>query len=134
MMPGVAGAGCSGGQAARCSPVTSEEGGDPRGEVLGHGDQAEVTVVVHVERGVGKQPRHDPGVDEGDGVVVAGQDQHRLPDEGQGRQAGPARAGEQLEHVAALRSHPRVLVPQALGQVGLVEHLPPCSTAAMCRA
>ena len=78
---------------------------DHRRELVGLGDQRDVPAPVDVQAGVGEQPRHDPGVhDRDDRVVVPGDDQRRLPDQLQERQAAPARARGQLVVVAAPRA------------------------------
>ena len=69
--------------------------------------------MVDVQLGVGQQTPHDPGVDQRhDGVVVAGQQQGRLADPGQQRQAGPAGPGDQLVEVAAPGADPGVAVQE----------------------
>ena len=81
--------------------LRGQEARDERAELVGGGEQPEVAVVEDVERGVGQQRAHDPGVDQRDQrVVVPGEDQGGLPDERQGREARPADAGEELEEVA----------------------------------
>ena len=78
---------------------------------------------VDVQPGVGEQPRHDPGVDHRDDrVVVPGDDQRRLPDQPQERQAAPAGAGGQLVVVAAPRAEPRVGVQRPRGPLGVGAH------------
>ena len=69
--------------------------------------------MVDVELGVGQQATHDAGVDQRhDGVVVAGQQQRRLPDPGQQGQAGPAGPGGELVEVAAPGTDAGVAVQQ----------------------
>ena len=84
------------------------------------GEQPEVAAVVDVQLGVGQQAPHDAGVEQrDDGVVVAGEQQCRLPDPGQQRQAAPAGAGGELVEVAAPRAHAAAAV-QELPRAGRV--------------
>jgi hypothetical protein len=58
-----------------------------------------------VQLGVWDQPGQDASVDDRDDrVVVAGENERRLPDQAEKREAGPAGAGGQLVQVAADRS------------------------------
>ena len=64
-----------------------------------------MAAVVNVQPRVPDEPAHQPGVGQRDDrVVVPGQDQRRLPQSRQQRQAGPARRGGELVQVAARRA------------------------------
>ena len=63
--------------------------------------------MVDVQPRVSDEPVHQPGIGERDDrVVVSGQDERRLAQPRQERQAGPGRRGSELVHVAARRADP----------------------------
>jgi len=67
--------------------------------------------VVDVQPRAPDEPVHQPGIDQRDDrVVVSGQDERRLAQPRQERQAGPARRGGELVHVAARRADPVTVV------------------------
>ena len=78
-----------------------------RGEAFGSGDQFEVAARVDVQPGTRDERGEQVPVDRGDDrVVVAGEDQGRLPQQRQEADAGPAGGGQQLEGVAAAGTGP----------------------------
>src|SRR5918998_3704668 len=82
--------------------MLGEEPVDHRCELGRLGQQGEVPAGVDVRPRVGDPAAHDPRVDRRDErVVVAGDDQRRLSDQSERRQAAPARTGQQLVVVAA---------------------------------
>jgi hypothetical protein len=70
-----------------------------------------VTAVVDVQPRFRDEPVQQPGVDQRDDrIVVAGQDQCRLAQPRQERQAAPAHAGEELVQVPDGRPDPVAVV------------------------
>ena len=103
--------------------VTIEKRIDDGCELVGLGQDAEVSAVVDVQLRVRDQGGLQPRVgDRDDRVVVAAHHQRRLPQEAQERQARPADHGRQLVVVAALGAGAGGAVQQGGTERGVGAH------------
>ncbi len=72
-----------------------------RRQLPGFGNQPEMAAAEDVQARVGDEPVHEMGVGQRDDrVIVAGHDEHRLPQRRQERHAGPAGCGGELIEIA----------------------------------
>jgi hypothetical protein len=82
--------------------------------------------VVDVQSRFRDEQVHQPGVGQRDDrVVVSGQDEHRLAQSRQQRQAAPARAGEELIQVPGRRPDPVTVVHRGRDQPGIIARRTP---------
>ena len=86
--------------------------------------------MVDVQRRVPDEPVHQSGIGERDDrVVVPGQDERRLAQPRQQRQAGPARRGGELVHIAARRADPVTVVHRRYDLRGIDSRQPAVEVA-----